>query len=81
MVRKIDEIPPEDWNRVFPNILEGYDFMKSVDEADFEQYLKTLSGATRYDLKRKFEKVDGRIKIDLEISDLRFNQQSHQIKL
>ena len=206
VVRKIDEIPPEDWNRVFPHILEGYDFMKSVDEADFEQfsfyyilvyrdhvpvgaascflmnypldttvqgplkvcmtavkkmlpnlfnlralicgfpmtpgrigitgenphlivkalvdcmemiaqkekvpivafkdfglqytevldplreegfvrfqslpntemevrfenfeqYLKTLSGATRYDLKRKFKKVDGRIKIDLEISD------------
>ena len=34
----------------------------------FDEYLKTLSGATRYDLKRKFKKVDGRIKIDFEIS-------------
>ena len=38
VVRKIGEISPEDWNRVFPDILEGYDFMKSVDEANFEQF-------------------------------------------
>lgn len=34
---------------------------------DFEEYMKTLSYATRYDLKRKFKKVDGHVKIDLEI--------------
>ncbi len=34
---------------------------------DFEDYLGTLSKATRYDLRRKFKKVDGQIKIDLEI--------------
>lgn len=36
---------------------------------DFEEYLKTLSGASRYDLRRKFKKVDGHVKIDLEITD------------
>lgn len=35
---------------------------------DFEEYLKTLSGANRYDLRRKFKKVDGHIKFDLEIA-------------
>ncbi|MBF0216390.1 MAG: GNAT family N-acetyltransferase [Candidatus Omnitrophica bacterium] len=35
---------------------------------DFEGYMKTLSGATRYDLRRKFKKVDGNVKIDLEIT-------------
>ena len=34
---------------------------------DFEEYLKTLSAASRYDLRRKFRKVDGHIKFDLEI--------------
>ena len=36
---------------------------------DFEEYLKSLSGATRYDLRRKFKKVDGHIPIDLEITE------------
>jgi len=35
----------------------------------FEEYLMTLSGATRYDLRRKFKKVDGRIKIDMEVTE------------
>lgn len=34
---------------------------------NFEEYLKTLSGATRYDLRRKFKKVDNHVAIDLEI--------------
>lgn len=34
---------------------------------DFEEYLKTLSSATRYDLRRKFKKVDNLVPIDLEI--------------
>lgn len=34
---------------------------------DFEEYLKTLSSANRYDLRRKFRKVDGRVAISLEI--------------
>jgi predicted N-acyltransferase len=36
---------------------------------DFEEYLKTLSGATRYDLRRKFKKVDGHVKIDMKATD------------
>lgn len=36
---------------------------------DFEEYLKTLSGANRYDLRRKFKKVDGRVAIRMEITD------------
>ena len=34
---------------------------------DFEEYLKTLSSANRYDLRRKFRRVDGLVKIDLDI--------------
>lgn len=41
----------------------------NVKFKNFEEYLKTLSGANRYDLRRKFKKVDGKIKIDLEIKE------------
>lgn len=34
---------------------------------DFEEYLNTLSAPNRYDLRRKFKRVDGRVKIDREI--------------
>ena len=36
---------------------------------NFEEYLNTLSSASRYDLRRKFRKVDGVVKIDMEIVD------------
>ena len=36
---------------------------------DFEEYMKTLSAASRYDLRRKFKRVDHHVKIDLEIHD------------
>jgi predicted N-acyltransferase len=36
---------------------------------DFEEYMRTLSGASRYDLRRKFKKVDGHVNFDLKISD------------
>ncbi len=36
---------------------------------DFEEYLKSLSAATRYDLRRKFKKADNLAKLDLEISE------------
>lgn len=36
---------------------------------DFEEYLKTLSGANRYDLRRKFKKVDSIVKIDMKVVD------------
>ncbi len=35
----------------------------------FEEYLATLSRASREGLKRKLKKVDGRVKIDLEVRD------------
>lgn len=35
---------------------------------DFEEYLKTLSGSTRYDLRRKFKKAEETVNIDLEIT-------------
>ena len=34
----------------------------------FDQYLETLSSASRYDLRRKFKKVDGHVKMELEVS-------------
>jgi predicted N-acyltransferase len=36
---------------------------------DFDEYLKTLSGASRYDMRRKFKKVDGHVPLELEIVD------------
>jgi len=36
--------------------------------SDFEGYLKTLTAASRYDLRRKFRRVDGRVKIHMEVT-------------
>ncbi|OGX27517.1 MAG: hypothetical protein A2879_02195 [Omnitrophica WOR_2 bacterium RIFCSPHIGHO2_01_FULL_49_10] len=38
IVRKIEEIPAEDWDKVFPNVLESYDLFKTLDESDFGQF-------------------------------------------
>ncbi len=38
VTRKIEDIPREDWDAVFPNTLEGYNFFKSLDESRFEQF-------------------------------------------
>jgi predicted N-acyltransferase len=40
-----------------------------IDFADFDEYLKTLSGESRSDLRRKFKKVDKRVKIDMEVKN------------
>lgn len=49
---------------------------------DFEEYLKTLSAANRYDLRRKFKKVDNHVAIDLEIvADLKDNDLGDVYKL
>jgi predicted N-acyltransferase len=40
-----------------------------LDFRTFDDYLKKLSGATRYDLKRKFKKVDGAVKIEMKLAD------------
>ena len=42
---------------------------KEIRFKSFDDYLKTLSSATRYDLKRKFKKVDGRVRIQFEVVD------------
>lgn len=35
----------------------------------FEEYLLGLSPASRYDLRRKFKKVDGRVEIEMQVAD------------
>lgn len=40
-----------------------------ISFASFDEYLSALSRKTRYDLRRKFRKVDGRVKIDTEVAD------------
>ena len=35
---RISEIPPEEWNKVYPNVLESYDFFKTLDESNLEQF-------------------------------------------
>ena len=37
--------------------------------ASFDEYLKTLSSVSRSGLKRKFKKIDGNVKIDLELTN------------
>ena len=39
-----------------------------INFASFEEYLKTLSSASRNGLKRKFKEIDGKIEINLEIT-------------
>lgn len=43
--------------------------MLNVWFKNFDEYLMTLSGASRYDLRRKFRKVDGHVDLDLEVVD------------
>lgn len=38
VTRTIAEIPSADWSRVFPNILESYDFFRALDESNLEQF-------------------------------------------
>ena len=38
VARKIEDIPREDWDAVFPKTLESYDFFKSLDESKLEQF-------------------------------------------
>jgi len=36
--RKIRQIPRQDWDAVFPDVLEGYDFLASLDDSPFPQF-------------------------------------------
>lgn len=38
IVNRISEIDREEWNKVFPDVLEGYDFFKTLDESGFDQF-------------------------------------------
>ena len=38
IVRKISEIPAEEWNKVFPDVMESYYFFKTLDESNFDQF-------------------------------------------
>ena len=38
VVKKITEIPADEWNQVFPDVLESYDFFKTLDESHLEQF-------------------------------------------
>ena len=49
VVNRITEIPPDDWNRVYPNTLESYGFYKTLDEAGIDQF--TLFYIMVYDRK------------------------------
>ena len=71
----------KDFDKIYTGVLDPlqkYGFAKfdslpntemNVWFRDFEEYLKSLSGATRYDLRRKFKKVDGYVDIRMEVVD------------
>ena len=70
----------KDFNRSYsallsPLVNDGFIKLDSLPTAEmaisfsgFEEYLARLSHKTRYDLRRKFKKVDGRVKIEMEVT-------------
>ncbi|MDD5431668.1 MAG: GNAT family N-acetyltransferase [Candidatus Omnitrophica bacterium] len=38
IVNKIKEIPRQDWEKVFPRVLENYNFFKTLDDSNFPQF-------------------------------------------
>ena len=38
IIKNISEIPAEEWNKVFPSVMESYYFFKTLDESNFEQF-------------------------------------------
>jgi len=38
VVRKITEIPAHDWKKVFPDVLENYEFFATLDKSGIEQF-------------------------------------------
>lgn len=65
------------YRKVFDECLDSgflrIDSLPSTDMdihfSSFDDYLKTLSSVSRSGLKRKFKKIDGKVKIDLEITN------------
>jgi hypothetical protein len=70
----------KDFDRSYTTLLDklqksGYSKFDSLPNTElnvwfsgFEEYLKTLSAASRYDLRRKFRRVDGRANIHMEVT-------------
>ena len=71
----------KDFGLSYKKILDqclGADFLRinslpstdmDINFASFDEYLKTLSNVSRSGIKRKFKQVDGKVKIDLEITN------------
>ena len=38
ITKRIEEIPRQDWEQVYPKVLENYDFFKTLDESEFPQF-------------------------------------------
>ena len=38
VVKKITQIPVDDWNKVYPDVLESYNFYKTLDEISLDQF-------------------------------------------
>ena len=38
ITKRIEEMPRQDWEQVFPKVLENYDFFRTLDESDFPQF-------------------------------------------
>ncbi|MCX5666069.1 MAG: hypothetical protein NT036_03350 [Candidatus Omnitrophica bacterium] len=38
VVKKITHIPADDWNKIYPDVLEGYNFYKTLDESGLDQF-------------------------------------------
>lgn len=38
VTRKIEDVPQGDWDKVFPGVLEGYNFFKGLDKSKFDQF-------------------------------------------
>ncbi len=38
VIRKIEEVSADEWNKIFPNVPESYFFLKTLDESNFDQF-------------------------------------------
>jgi len=38
VIKKIEEVPADEWNKIFPHVPESYYFLKTLDESNFEQF-------------------------------------------
>lgn len=47
VTNKIEDIPKDSWDKIFPQTLEGYDFLRSLEETKFDQF--SLRYITVYD--------------------------------